>query len=177
VSAKRTLLLGTSLLAAATALAFGGGVAPALALRAVPPSITPAGVGLVKLGERYRTLRAANLIGTLRGGCELAGPGARSARLHAPLRGSVDFTQALPRKVTTIVVFGGATARGVGVGASAAQIRRRFPAAVFDHGTDAMFGVTLVTIPKSGGGKLQFALEVKTGKVTEIGVPSIPFCE
>jgi hypothetical protein len=177
VRTARFLLPSASLLAAATALVFGGAVPSALAVRSGPPSVTPAGVGLVKLGERYQTLRAANLIGTLRRGCELAGPGARSARLHAPLRGSVDFTQTRPRRITTIVVLGGATARGVAVGASTAQIKRRFPKAVFDHGTDAMFGITLVTIPKSGGGKLQFALDVKTGRVTEIGIPSIPFCE
>jgi hypothetical protein len=177
VIATRFLPLAASLPGAAAALVFGGGVPSALAVRAESPGITPAGVGLVKLGERYQTLRSANLVGTLRRGCELAGPGARSARLRAPLRGSVDFTLTRPRRITTIVVLGGATAGGVGVGASAAQIKRRFPKAVFDHGTDGTFGITLVTIPKSGGGRLQFALAVGTGKVTEIGIPNIPFCE
>ncbi|MDX6621869.1 MAG: hypothetical protein QOK36_4255, partial [Gaiellales bacterium] len=29
----------------------------------------------------------------------------------------------------------------------------------------------------SGGGKLQFALDTKTKKVTAIGVPFVPFCD
>lgn len=152
-------------------------VSSALAAPAATPAITPTGAGSVRLGDAYTPLRRARAIGTLRPGCELAGPGARSARLRAPLRGSVDFTETTPRRVATITVSGGATARGVGIGARPAAIRLAFPRAVFDHGTDAMFGITLVTVPRGAGGRLQFAVATATGRVTLIGVPRIPFCE
>jgi hypothetical protein len=139
--------------------------------------ITPTGVGVVRLGATQTSLRAKHLIGKLVKGCELAGPSARSARLAAPLKGSVDFTLAAPLKVSDITVTGGATARGVGVGAQIPAIKTAFPKAKVDHSTDQMFGSTFVTIPRNGGGKLQFAVSTRTHKVTMIGIPLIPICE
>jgi len=107
----------------------------------------------------------------------LAGPGARSASLNAPLKGNVDFTMTLPRKVADITVRGGATARGVGIGATIAQVKAAYPKAKVDHSTDGTFGVTLVRIPKNGGGKLQFAVDTNTHRVGLIGIPLIAFCE
>ena len=72
---------------------------------------------------------------------------------------------------------GGATAHGVGVGSDTATVRRAFPTAVFDHTAEAMFGITLVKIPRRTGWRLQFALDVKTRLVTSIGVPNIAFCD
>jgi hypothetical protein len=139
--------------------------------------ITPTGVGAVKLGATYTALHTQHLVGKLIKGCELSGPKARSARLTAPLKGSVDFSLTAPRKVTDITVTGGAKARGVGVGAQIPAIKAVFPKAKVDHSTDQMFGLTFVTIPKSGGGKLQFAVSTQTHKVTMIGIPFIPVCE
>ncbi len=144
---------------------------------AAAKKVTPAGVGAVKLGKTYRELRAAGLIGKLRRGCEVAGPEARFARLRAPLRGTVDFTTGSPRRVRTISISKGATARGVGIGDSEADIRAAFPRAKFDHSTDETFGITVVRIPRSDGGKLQFALGTRSGKVELIAVPRIVFCE
>jgi hypothetical protein len=139
--------------------------------------ITPGGVGKVKLGETYAQLRAQHLVGGIQNGCELAGPDARSASLKPPLNGVVDFTMTSPRTVTDITVRGGATARGVGVGATIAGIKAAYPKAKVDHSTDGTFGVTLVRIPKNGGGKLQFAVDTKTHRVVLIGIPLIAFCE
>jgi hypothetical protein len=152
--------------------------AGAAAVVAAPgATITPAGAGGVKLGATYTSARAAGLLGKLTAGCELAGPNTRSAALRLPLKGAVDLTRTTPRRISAIVVRGGATARGVGIGAKAAAIRAAFPKAVFDHSTDAMFGLTLVRVPRSGGGRLQFALDTTTKKVTLIGIPAISFCE
>jgi len=140
-------------------------------------AITPAGVGAVRLGRTYRSLRAAGRLGKVRPGCELGGPRTRSALLRAPLTGSVDLTLGAPRRVAAIVVRGGASARGVGIGASSAAIRAAFPRAVFDHGSDAVFGATFVRVPRGGGGRLEFAVDTTTRKVTLIGVPRIPTCE
>jgi hypothetical protein len=158
----------------------GGGIAAAPAAThygATPAAITKSGVGGVKIGSGYTKLRAKNLIGKIRPGCELGGPNTRSARLKSPLKGQVNFTQTSPRKVTDITVNGGATAKGVGIGATIADIQAAYPKAKVDHSTDDTFQVTLVRIPKSGGGRLMFGVDTATEKVTLIGIPFIAFCE
>lgn len=147
------------------------------AATAAAAKISPAGVGGVKLGETYAQLRARHLVGRIGKGCELAGPNARSASLRPPLNGGVDFTMTTPRKVVDISIRGGATARGVGIGATIPQIKAAYPKARVDHSTDHTFAITLVRIPKSGGGRLQFAVDTMTHRVVIIGVPLIPFCE
>jgi hypothetical protein len=175
MSASR-LLAPLAALAATILLATAG--ASALPQRAATPKrITAAGVGGVKLGATYAKLRAAGLVGKIGQGCELAGPQARSARLRTPLRGGVDFTRTTPRKAATISVTGGATARGVGIGASVARIKSAYPKVVADHSTDATFAITLYKVPRSGGGRLQFGVDTTTKKVTTIGIPNIPFCD
>jgi hypothetical protein len=142
------------------------------------PKITKSGVGGVKLGKTYKKLRKEGLVGKIGPGCELAGPNTRAAKLKAPLKGSVNFTQSSPRKVTEISIFGGAKARGVGIGARIKDIKAKFPNAKVDHSTDETFEITLVRIPKSGGGtKFTFAVSTGSKRVTEIGIPTIPFCE
>jgi hypothetical protein len=149
----------------------------ATALAAAPAKITGRGVGQVTLGATFTQLHAHHLVGKLTKGCELSGPNARSAKLRSPLQGSVDFTQTSPRKVSDIGVTGGAMARGVGIGATIAQIRAKFPKAKVDHSSERVFGITLVKIPKNGGGAFQFGVDTKTKKTTIIGIPFIAFCD
>jgi hypothetical protein len=143
----------------------------------MPTTITSAGVGGVKLGRTYSALRAAGRLGKIGRGCELGGPRTRSAPLRAPLRGSVDLTLGTPRRVAAIAVRGGATARGVGIGATAAGIRTAFPRAVFDHRGEAVFGLTFVRVPRGGGGRIEFGVDTTTKQVTIIGIPRIAVCE
>ena len=172
-SAASAALVGVS------ALVAGAGAAPAeVAPAGSSPVIGPKGVGAVKIGKRYETLRRQNLIGKIRHGCELGGPNTRSAKLKSPLSGSVDFTLKSPRKVANVTIFkGAATAKGVGIGATIEDIQAAYPHAKVDHGTDEVFHVTFVTIPKADGGKFQFAVDIDTGKTTAIGVPFIATCE
>jgi hypothetical protein len=168
---------------AATALATLGlgaalaTAAPAETSRLADQKITKSGVGKIPLGDSYRSLRSSGLLGRLRHGCPLGGTHTRSARLKAPLKGSVDLTRRKPRKVRAITVTGGASARGVGIGERLADIKAAFPKAKVDHGTDETFGITLVRIPRNGGGRIQFAIDVDTNKITRIAVPAIQFCE
>ena len=147
-----------------------------LAQTASGVKVTSRGVGDVKLGATFTKLRQRHLVGRLHRGCELA-PNTRSARLVAPPKGSVDFTRKTPRRVTDILVRGGATARGVGIGATIADIQNAFPSAIIDHSTEPTFKLTLVRIPRSGGGRIQFAVPLSTHRVSLIGVPFIAFCE
>lgn len=147
-----------------------------IAFDAVPPAVNPAGVGRVALGSSYVELRREGRIGTLRPGCELSGPRARSARLLGPLRGSVDFTHTTPRRVETITILGGAAARGVGIGAATAHPRRAFPHLTLDHSTERVFGITLLKVPKRDGGPFEFAVSTQTGRITVIGIPAVAFC-
>jgi hypothetical protein len=138
--------------------------------------ITAKGVGKVKLGKTYKSLRKAGLIGKIRPGCELAGPRARSARLRKPLEGYVDLGHGKKRRVVHITVLGGAAARGVRVGDTQDDVLQEFPQAVIDESTQDRFGVTLVKIPRSDGGRMQFV--IGTGeRVMSINLPGVSFCE
>lgn len=164
--------------AALAAVALVPAAAPGDSGHVAPQKITAAGVGKVKLGKTFRELRDAGLLGRIRPGCPLGGPNTRSARLKAPLKGFVNLsTNRRPRRVRDITVRGGARARGVGVGATIAQIKAAFPKAKVDRNTEEVFGFTLVRIPKNGGGRIQFAVDVDTGKTTSIGVPGIAVCD
>jgi hypothetical protein len=79
--------------------------------------------------------------------------------------------------VTDVSVQGGAKARGVGIGDKISDIKAAFPKAKVDHSTDHTFEITLVRIPKNGGGKMQFGVSTKTKRVELVGVPFIAFCE
>jgi hypothetical protein len=163
--------------AALGAVALAPAIAPGSA--AAPKKITAAGVGQVKLGKTFRELRDDGLLGPKRPGCPLGGPDTRSARLKAPLKGSVDLsTNRRPRRVRSIAVTGGARARGVGIGATIAQIRDKFPGARVDRDTEEVFRFTLVRIPKRGpGDRFQFAVDVDTDRTIQIGVPGIAVCD
>jgi hypothetical protein len=168
--------------AALAAAAVGAAaLVPAMATgsAAAPKKITAAGVGQVKLGKTFRELRDDGLLGPMRPGCPLGGPNTRSARLKAPLKGSVNLsTNQRPRRVRNITVLGGARARGVGIGATIAQIRDKFPGARVDRDTEEVFGFTLVRIPKRGpGDRFQFAVDVDSGRTTQIGIPGVAVCD
>jgi hypothetical protein len=141
--------------------------------------ITPVRVDGVHLGDTHADLRARGKVGPIRPGCELGGPNTRSAKLKAPLKGSVNYTLTSPRKVDSITITGGAKARGVGIGATIAQIKAKFPHAKVDHSTDQVFQLTLVKTPKRpvSGGRIMFGVSTQTKRTTIIGVPFIAFCE
>jgi hypothetical protein len=176
-SLKRTLAAGGTL-AVAGAIAAGATAATgATGNAAAAKRVTRSGVDGVKLGMTYTQLRSAGLVGSIGPGCELGGPNTRSARLSAPLRGSVDFSQNAARRVRNITVTGGASARGVHIGSTKKAVRRAFPKVRFDHSTDVTFRLTMANVPRRGGGRLQFAIGVKSKRVKLIGVPFIAFCE
>jgi hypothetical protein len=177
--------LRPSLLLALVAAAVAAG-ALAIASSASTPAIgsalakiTPDRVDGVHLGDTHADLRARGKVGPIQHGCELGGPDTRSARLRAPLKGSVDYTLHSPRRVTDIAITGGAAARGVGIGATIAQIKAKFPHAKVNHSTDEVFQLTLVQTPKRpvSGRRITFGVSTNTHKTTIIGVPFIAFCE
>ena len=162
-----------------SALVVGASSAPAGVQQGEPPTITGKSVGSVKIGASYKVLRKKGLVGKIRHGCELGGPNTRAAKLKSPLKGFVDFTLKDPRKVTTIMISGGdaQTAKGLGIGSTIDEITAAYPHAKVNHSTDSVFEATFVTVPKSDGGKFQFAVSTNTGKTTDIGVPNLSVCE
>ncbi len=174
---RPSLALAVSLaICAAGALAVTGSASPPASGAAVA-KISPIRVDGVHLGDTHADLRARGKVGRIRPGCELA-ENTRSARLLAPLSGSVNYTQSSPRRVDSITVRGGARARGVGIGSKIPVIKARFPRARVDHSTESVFGLTLVRTPKRpSGGQITFGVSTQTKRTTIIGVPFIAFCE
>ncbi len=174
---RPSLALAVSLaICAAGALAVTGSASPPASGAAVA-KISPIRVDGVHLGDTHADLRARGKVGRIRPGCELA-ENTRSARLLAPLSGSVNYTQSSPRRVDSITVRGGARARGVGIGSRIPAIKARFPRARVDHSTESVFGLTLVRTPKRpSGGQITFGVSTQTKRTTIIGVPFIAFCE
>jgi hypothetical protein len=171
------------LLALAAAVVAAGALAIASsastrATAAAVARITPVRVDGVHLGDTHADLRARGKVGPIRPGCPLA-ENTRTARLKLPLKGSVNYTQSNPRKVTDISITGGAKARGVGIGATIRQIKAKFPHARVNHSTDEVFQLTLVQTPRRpvSGGRITFGVSTNTHRTTIIGVPFIAFCE
>ncbi len=146
--------------------------ATAAASTAADKKITPAGVGQIKLGAPVGALQDAGLVGGLTPGCELASPPVRSAKLRAPLKGFVEV--GLDNKVKAITIRGGASARGVGVGDTLADITAKFPKRRL---IDTPFGVTRVKIPKRGGGRMDFLIRKSTGRIRSVELPRLRVCD
>ena len=172
---RLVLLLVPACLVAAAAVAMAS---PPTAQDSAAAVITPTRVDGIHLGDTHADLLSRGKVGPIGPGCEFGGPNTRSARLRAPLKGQVDYTLNSPRKVTTITVTKGAKARGVGIGATIAAIKAKFPNAIVDHSTDQVFQLTVVRTPKRPkGGRIMFGVSTQTHKTTIIGVPNIAFCE
>jgi hypothetical protein len=173
---RRALLLAPAALVAVAAVAIAS---PPAARDSAAAVITPTRVDGVHLGDTHQDLRARGKVGPIGPGCEFGGPNTRSAQLRAPLKGFVTYTLKNPRKVRAITIRGGAKARGVGIGATIAAIKAKFPNAKVDHSTDQVFQLTLVTTPKrpNSGGRIMFGVSTQTHRTTVIGVPGIGFCE
>ena len=151
---------------------------PAAAIAAAPQKITGKGVGQVKLGKTFQQMRDKHLVGKLRNGCELSGPNTKFSKLRSPLRGTVDWSKTATRKVRRVTITGGsAAARGVRIGDKLADIKNAFPKAKVDHAAEPIFGITLVKIPKNGGGRMWFGIPTDTKKISMIGVPNLSFCD
>src|SRR5215210_7485260 len=162
----------------ALALAIVVALVVAGAAYAAAAVITPVRVDGVHLGDTHADLRSRGKVGPIQPGCELGGPNTRSAKLKAPLKGSVNYTLTSPRKVDSITITGGAKARGVGIGAKIPAIKAKFPNATVDHSTDQVFQLTLVQTPKRpSGGQITFGVSTQTKRTTIMGVPFIAFCE
>src|SRR5262245_3883997 len=173
---RRTLAL-TAAVVTTGALAVGAAADTPPTARIAAKKVTAKRVGQVRLGMTYTEAREKRLVGRLRPGCEFGGPETRSARLLSPLRGFVDFTLTTPRRISNIYVTRGARARGVKVGDRIRDIKDAYPGAKVNRSTENVFGVWLVRVPRSAGGRITFSVRVATKRINGIGVRFIPFCD
>jgi hypothetical protein len=150
--------------------------APFLLMRA-QPVITSHGVGRVRLGATIGALSRRHLIGRLRQGCELD-TGQRVAPLRAPLAGWAIF-EGGKRRLTSISIEGGAeTARGIGIGSTAAAARAAYPNAEW-LSPRRMYPLPVGLLWVNSGRHPKFGILVDpdTFRVESISIPSPNFCE
>jgi hypothetical protein len=149
---------------------------PRLQTRSLP-TITSHGIGQVRLGATIGALSRRHLIGGLRKGCELDA-GQRVAPLRSPLSGWATF-EGGGRRLTSISIEGGAeTARGIGVGSTAAQARSAYPAAEwFSPQRMYPLPVGLLWVNRSNHPKFSVLVDPETNLVESIAIPSPNFCE
>lgn len=157
-----TILVGTTVASAAAA----------------PVVMSERGLPGLRLGGTLAAARAAGLIGPLTAGCELASPRPYVAPLRAPLAGTVEFNGRGPRsRVSAIVVTKGAvTNRGIGVGSPSKKVRAAYPGARVVH-EDQSLVYDAIIVRRGGADRIWFLLDKRGGRVQDIHIPSVSFCE
>jgi hypothetical protein len=137
-------------------------------------TITPHGVGRLRLGRRAGALQRRHLIGNLRKGCEID-VGQRVAPLRAPLRGWAIFANGGSRLTSLSIEAGAATALGIGVGSTAADARAAYQAADWEHMPP--LGVDVLWVNDIDHPKFSFVVDPETHRVHSISIPNPNFCE
>lgn len=140
------------------------------------PTITPRGVGALRLGATVRTLHRKRLIGGLRPGCELD-VGQRAAPLRAPLQGWAIFTNG--RRLSSISIEGGAeTKRHIGIGATAAEARSAYPEGEWSSPSEMYpIPIGVLWLNRNSHTKLSFVVDPDTYRVESIAIPAPNICE
>ena len=106
-------------------------------------------------------------MGKLRDGCELSGPNTKFSKLRSPLRGSrrlEPHRHAEGKASHDHRRLGGGARRRIGD--KLADAKAAFPKAKVNHAAEPIFGITLVKIPKTGGGSMWFGIPTDTKKIT-----------
>jgi hypothetical protein len=138
------------------------------------PTITPHGVDRLRLGRRAGALQRRHLIGNLRKGCEID-VGQRVAPLRFPIRGWAIFADG-GNRLTSLSIEGGAeTARGIGVGSTAAEARAAYPSADWDHMPP--LGVDVLWVNAIDHPKFSIVVGPETHRIESIAIPNPNFCE
>lgn len=142
--------------------------------------LTPEGFGPLEIGMSAAAATGTGFIGSIGPGCELSGT--RSARLRPPLaagdaRGAVTFADGALAAVT--IRGGAATAEGVAVGHTLAQVRSAHGTGRVEvnRTTEDTFGLWVVTVTRTDGGTYDMAVDPGSRQVTQIAVPHLQFCE
>ena len=63
------------------------------------------------------------------------------------------------------------------VGDRLRAVKRAFPKVKLDKSTAQMFGIFVARVPKGGGGRMEFAIDEQSRRVTTIAIPGLAFCE
>jgi hypothetical protein len=139
-------------------------------------TVTPKGVGALRLGAPVSALRGKHLIGRLRPGCELD-PGQRVARLRAPLQGFAVFRRS-NRLFSLQITNGAQTGRGIGIGSTPKEARQAYPKAEYDPpGTVPPFAQGFIWVNRVARPKMTFTVDPESQLIVEINVHAPNVCE
>jgi hypothetical protein len=156
---------------AATGTSEHGVMSPGLA------TLTAKGVGPIKIGATYASLKAAGLVGKLSPGCELVTPRESGAQLIGAIKGSATFNK--KQKLVAITVRKGAeTAKHVTIGDSAKSALAKYPGAKYQRASvKDPIPYSSITVISGGNIQFSFLVSAKTQKIVELDVPTAQFCE
>lgn len=139
--------------------------------------MTAKGVGPVKLGASFTSLRTKGRVGKLTGGCPLSGVKEYGATLRAPLKGGVTFNA--KKRVIAIFATGRVeTARHVRVGDTDGKALQRYPGSRYDRASVSdpiPYGV--ITVLDGSKTRFSFLVSAATRRIVQLDVPRPGFCE
>ena len=138
------------------------------------------GVGALRLGRTLAAIRTAHVLGPVTPGCELASPRPSAARLRHPLRGFATFVprNGNRRLVALSITEGAVTKRKIGIGSTAASVRKAYPSAkVNDSPAPNPLQFSALVVSRAGHDRIWFMLDHKGGRVVSIEIPSPQFCD
>ena len=140
-------------------------------------SVTPTGVGALRLGMTAAAARARRLVGRVGPGCEFS-PDQRIARLLPPLRGTAVF-EGPEVQLQSITLTGGVTtSHGVGVGTSATEMLASYPQGEYEQpDPSSPFPFGFFRLERGGEVWLTMLVDPQSQRVTQIDLPNPAFCD
>ncbi len=145
---------------------------------AAEEKLSTSGYGALVLGMALDKAQSDGLVTNVRPGCELAGPGQVTADVPARPDAYVTFDDG---KLTNISLRDGATAEGLGVGATIDQAKQTYSGngytVTVDETPVEVFEFISVTVKRNGAEAYEFAAEPKSKRIEQLATPHLLICD